>query len=72
MNRSGSLKLIKTTLLAVPVYTSISLSLPPLMHKGTREDHDSVPVNQNIYFVERQMFGCMKPGTKTTTLWLGW
>jgi hypothetical protein len=34
MNHSGQLTLIKTTLSAVPVYTSIILSLPPWMHKS--------------------------------------
>jgi hypothetical protein len=34
MHRAGRLVLIKTTLLAVPIYTSICMGLPAWMHKG--------------------------------------
>jgi hypothetical protein len=34
MNRTGRLTLIKTTLLAMPLYTAINVEIPPWLIKG--------------------------------------
>jgi hypothetical protein len=37
LHHCGHLTLIKTTLLAIPIYTAISIGLPPWFHKALRK-----------------------------------
>jgi hypothetical protein len=45
MHWSGCLTLIKIAFTAIPIYVSISMGLPPWLHKSNEEDYDNVSMD---------------------------